>query len=53
MARRNERPLLEEKNRRSTDRRNADRRKSDRLKRLLKYLAVAILTALAMEAFRH
>lgn len=53
MVRRNQRLLVEEKDRRSGDRRLIVRRKSDWVRKLLKYLAIAVLTAIVLEVIRR
>jgi len=53
MVRRSERPSWEEKDRRVTDRRQHSRRQSDTIRVWLKYLAIAVVTAVVLETFRR
>ena len=49
MAERNERPMFEGKNRRVSERRQAERSYADKVKTVLKYLAVVIITLVAIK----
>ncbi len=53
MARRAERPVWQDKDRRRVDRRQSSRRKSEQILVWLKYLGIVILTALILEAIRR
>jgi len=48
---RNQKPVFEGKNRYQSDRRATARRKSDKVKVWLRYLAVAVTTAILLKLF--